>query len=78
MRFLRPVGGLGVVDKLRDNHAVPTQDAPVGGREWAEENGAAFAAQARWHELHPHPLEEILVDPWAASQNGQRIAAPQA
>lgn len=32
---------------------------------WLAENAFAFAfaAQARWHEQHPHPLEDIRVDP---------------
>lgn len=51
-----------MVDELRE-HAAQTQDAPAGGRRWADENAVALAAQARWHELYPHPLEDILVDP---------------
>jgi hypothetical protein len=65
-----------MVDKPRE-HAAPTRDAPAGSRRWVEENAVAFAAQARWHELHPHPLEDILVDPWVVSQTGQRTAAPR-
>ena len=59
------VGGAHMVDKPGDN------------REWAEENAVAFAAQARWHELHPHPLEDILVDPRVVSLTGQRTTAPR-
>jgi antitoxin CcdA len=32
-----------------------------------EENAAAFAAQAKWHEAHGHPLADILAGPgWEA------------
>jgi antitoxin CcdA len=34
---------------------------------WREENAAAFAAQATWHEAHGHPLADILAGPgWEA------------
>jgi hypothetical protein len=52
-------------------------DKPRNGREWAQENAAAFAAQARWHELHHHPLEDIPVDPRVVSLKVQRTAAPR-
>jgi hypothetical protein len=32
-------------------------------RRWLEENATKLADQARWHEQHPHPLEDIIVDP---------------
>lgn len=54
-----------MVDKPRE-HAAQTQDASAGNRRCADEDAVAFAVQARWHELHPHPLEDILVDPRVA------------
>jgi antitoxin CcdA len=45
-----------------EDAAVPSQNADARCR-WLEENASAFAAQARWHEQHPHPLEDILFDP---------------
>jgi hypothetical protein len=50
-----------MVDKRKDD-AAPTADADAR-RYWLEEDAVAFAEQARWHELNPHPLEDILVDP---------------
>ena len=38
---------------------------------WLDENASAFAAQARWHEQHPHPLADLLADPGDASSKGQ-------
>jgi antitoxin CcdA len=32
-------------------------------RRWLEENATAFAAQAHWHEQHPHPLADIILEP---------------
>lgn len=61
----RSVDGLGMVDKPREQ-AAQTQEASAGGRRWAGEDAVAFAAQARRYELHPHPLEDILVDPRVA------------
>ena len=40
-------------------------------RRWLDENASAFAAQARWHEQHPHPLADLLADPGEASSNDQ-------
>jgi antitoxin CcdA len=34
---------------------------------WREENAAAFAAQAAWHEAHGHPLADILAGPGDAT-----------
>jgi antitoxin CcdA len=34
---------------------------------WLEENAAAFARQAEWHERNGHPLADILVSPGKAS-----------
>jgi len=31
--------------------------------QWLNENAAAFAAQAAWHEKHGHPLTEIISGP---------------
>jgi antitoxin CcdA len=45
-----------------EDAAVPSQNADAR-RCWLDENASAFAAQARWHERHPHPFEDILVDP---------------
>ena len=30
---------------------------------WLEENVDAFAAQARWHDQHVHPLADIIMGP---------------
>jgi len=49
--------------RIRDQHVLH--------RRWLEENAAAFAAQARWHEQHPHPLADLLADPGEASSNDQ-------
>lgn len=35
--------------------------------EWLQENAAAFAAQADWHERNGHPLAEIISAPASAS-----------
>jgi hypothetical protein len=50
-----------MVDKRKDV-AAPAPDADAR-RCWQQENAVEFAAQARWHELNPHPLGDILVDP---------------
>lgn len=50
-----------MIDERKDD-AGPTPDAEAR-RHWLEENAIEFAAQAHWHEQHPHPLEDILVDP---------------
>lgn len=42
-------------------HAV----AEARRRKWLEENAAAFAEQAAWHERHGHPLADILASPAA-------------
>jgi hypothetical protein len=31
--------------------------------QWLNENAAAFAAQAAWHEEHRHPLTDIISGP---------------
>jgi hypothetical protein len=31
--------------------------------QWLNENAAAFAAQAAWHEEHGHPLTDIVSGP---------------
>ena len=51
-----------MVDKQKDGTA-RTSDADTRRLYWLEENALAFAAQAEWHERHPHPLSEILVQP---------------
>lgn len=38
-------------------------DTVARRRQWLKENADAFAAQARWHERHDHPLADILMDP---------------
>ena len=50
-----------MVDKRND--PVPAQDAAACRRRWLDENVAAFAAQARWHAQHDHPLADIRMDP---------------
>lgn len=50
-----------MVDKRKDV-AAPAPDADARHC-WQQENAVEFAAQARWHELNPHPLGDILVDP---------------
>ncbi|WP_126977883.1 type II toxin-antitoxin system CcdA family antitoxin [Frigidibacter oleivorans] len=30
---------------------------------WRHEHADIFAAQARWHDEHAHPLRDILADP---------------
>ena len=51
-----------MVEKPKDGTAL-ARDADARRRYWLEENAAAFAAQARWHETHPHPLADITLDP---------------
>lgn len=48
-----------MVDKRND----PTPDHDAHHRRWLKENADAFAAQARWHERHDHPLADILMGP---------------
>ena len=31
--------------------------------QWLKENEAAFKAQAEWHEMHGHPLADIMMSP---------------
>ena len=38
--------------------------------QWLQQNAAAFAAQADWHERHGHPLADIMTSPGRASWNG--------
>lgn len=48
------------------NDPAPAQDAHDAAahrRRWLKGNADAFAAQARWHERHDHPLADILMDP---------------
>lgn len=35
--------------------------------QWLQQNAAAFAAQAQWHEQHGHPLAEIMAAPGGGS-----------
>jgi antitoxin CcdA len=37
--------------------------------QWLQQNAEAFAAQAAWHELHGHPLADIMTAPGSASWN---------
>jgi antitoxin CcdA len=37
--------------------------------QWLQQNAEAFAAQAAWHELHGHPLADIMTAPGGASWN---------
>lgn len=53
-----------MVDKRND----PAQDHDAHDtvarrRRWLKENADAFAAQARWHAQHDHPLADIRMDP---------------
>jgi hypothetical protein len=51
-----------MVDKRND--PTPEHDAHdtvARRRQWLKENAVAFAAQARWHERHDHPLADILM-----------------
>ena len=44
----------------------PSQKEASAHREqWLNENAAAFAAQAAWHEEHGHPLADIISGPLA-------------
>ncbi len=53
-----------MVDKRNDpTPAQDAHDAAACRRRWLDENVAAFAAQARWHAQHDHPLADILIDP---------------
>ena len=48
------------------NDPTPDHDAHdtvARRRQWLKENAVAFAAQARWHERHDHPLADILMGP---------------
>lgn len=47
-------------DPTPDHHA---HDTVARRRRWLKEDADAFAAQARWHERHDHPLADILMDP---------------
>lgn len=46
----------------REDAAALSRNA-VSRRGWLDENALAFAAQARWHERHDHPLADILMGP---------------
>lgn len=59
-----------MVDKIVDELA-RVRERHARHCRWLEENATAFAAQARWHEQHPHPLADLLADPGEASSNGQ-------
>jgi antitoxin CcdA len=45
------------------NDPAPAQDADARRRQWLDEDVTSFAAQARWHERHVHPLADIRMDP---------------
>jgi len=39
-------------------------------RKWLDDNAAAFAAQAAWHERNGHPLAAIIAAPGGSSWRG--------
>lgn len=43
--------------------AIEVAVAEAKRSQWLKENEAAFAAQAKWHEDHGHPLEEVMATP---------------
>lgn len=52
-----------MVDMSKDGSPLLPPEEDVSRRRWLEENADAFAAQARWHAQHDHPLADILMDP---------------
>jgi hypothetical protein len=50
-----------MVDRRKD--PAPAQDADARRIRWLDEDVTSFAAQARWHAQHHHPLADILMDP---------------
>lgn len=58
---------LGVNVSAVADKALQCAVAEARHRQWLEENAAAFAAQAAWHDAHGHPLADILVSPGAAT-----------
>jgi len=51
-----------MVDQLTNDPA-RVRERHARHRRWLDENAATFAAQARWHEQHPHLLADIIVEP---------------
>ena len=47
--------------------ALKSAVAEARQQHWLNQNAAAFAAQAAWHERHGHPLAEILSAPGGTS-----------
>ena len=47
--------------------ALKTALAQARQTQWLQQNAAAFAAQAQWHEQHGHPLAEIMAAPGGGS-----------
>ena len=58
---------LGVNVSAVADEALRRAVAEARRRRWLEENAAAFAAQAAWHERHGHPLADILAGPAGAT-----------
>jgi len=58
---------LGVNVSAVADEALRRAVADARRRRWLEDNAAAFAAQAAWHERHGHPLADILAGPAGAT-----------
>lgn len=58
---------LGVNVSAVADEALRRAVADARRRRWLEDNAAAFAAQAAWHEQHGHPLADILAGPAGAT-----------
>ncbi len=62
-RTLDEAQSLGLNVSALTEAALREAVASARRRQWREENAAAFAAQAEWHDRHAHPLAEILSGP---------------
>ena len=49
------------------NEALSQAVATARQQKWLEDNAAAFAAQAEWHETNDHPLADIMIGPAGAT-----------
>lgn len=60
---------LGVNVSAVADEALRRAVADARRRQWVQENAETFAAQAAWHEVHGHPLADILASPGGAAWN---------
>lgn len=61
---------LGVNVSAVADAALARAVAEARRRAWLEENAAAFAAQAAWHDRNGHPLAEIIAAPGGTTWRG--------